>query len=245
MDRTITRYFLRADTPGYTVTHFDVAGFYNNQYRSTNPNVVSRLRNTIIKGIDAEKLLPKFILVIPDDDLIKVVDQGFGFSDSMGRIIHHIMLEHNRIIAAHKENLPRKSRKVGYPQIVWIEAPLRVNFSNNSARVKFNTALESMAKHHENVHTLKLKKGWDDQDNSLYVYDAQHFTTLGLVNYWAAVDKTAKYVDTILLKKMSVKQQQPKDRFHWFQRDEPEQERRQLPETTTTSLKYSTLFNKN
>ena len=70
---------------------------------STNPSMISRIQNTLIKGITDDILLPKFILVLVNDDIIKLLDQSFGFSDSIGRILHYIMMEHNRIIAAHKE----------------------------------------------------------------------------------------------------------------------------------------------
>ena len=177
-----------------------------------------------------EKLFPKFILVILDDDLTKLVNLGFGFSDTMGRIIHKLIIEHERVIESHKENLPKRARKPTYPQIIWIQAPLHINFPNIAARVKYNKALETIVKHHDNVHTLQLHKGWDNKEHSLYDYETRRFTSLGLATYWNAVDKTAKYIDTIFLKKQQFKKTALKDRFHWDNRNNSQEDvQRVLP----------------
>ena len=166
-------------------------------------------------------------MVIPDDDLLNCITaKGKGYSEAIGEIIHKIMSEHNKYIDIQKDYLPSKCKPHLYPQIYWIQPPLHVNFANNAVRPKFGKALENVVKHNENTHVLQLLKGWDSDDTNLYVYHNRRFTTSGFTSYWNAVDKTARYIDTIHMKKL----QKPKhsDRYHW-QQPQNQPERRKLP----------------
>ena len=171
MSRSIEKYFIRAEIPGYMVTHADVTAHYNNKFTSINPNMLSRLRNTLVKAMNEDPLLPKFIVIVVDDDLNKLIDvedDETDFSESITKMINYVMIKHNRELMSHKENLPKKSKKIGYPQLIWIAPPLHVNFPNNALRAKFNKILETTARNHDNVHCLHLGKGWDDEERNLY-----------------------------------------------------------------------------
>ena len=74
-----------------------------------------------------------------------------------------------------------------------------------------------MAKYHENITVLKLKKGWNPDDSTLYVREARCYTYEGLSTYWQAVDKTVKFCDTILLKKFEKSRNMEK--FHWSSKE--------------------------
>ena len=197
--------------------NYDVYGFCSNKFLSTNPSLISRLRNALVKGIQEQVLLPKFVVVVVDDDIIKSLsgEQNRNLVDIYNRLINNIMLEHGRLLQVQKEFLPKKSKRSNQPSIIWVEPPLHVNFSNNSARAKFGSALQSSARHHDNVFALKLKKGWDPEENNLYIYENCRFTSEGLVAYWNAVDKTAKFFNTILIKKQQKKEATRQDKFHW------------------------------
>ena len=111
---------------------------------------------------------------------------------------------------------------------MWIKAPHHKNFANNLHRMKFNKALESMAKLHDNMFVLELVNEWDQYDTSLYITESRRYTATGLSTYWRAVDKTVKYADTILLKKIKQKSENrcnnnrgnSLDRYHWHRRFE-------------------------
>ena len=66
------------DFNSYVEAHFDTKGFFNNFISSDNPSVISRMGNLVINAItnkDAnKKQLPllKLIVVVPDDDVIKI-----------------------------------------------------------------------------------------------------------------------------------------------------------------------------
>ena len=139
---------------------FDVTGLYNNKFKSINPNIISRLRNTLVKGMENQILLSKFIVIVTDDDLINAIKfRGSGFTEAIGKMIFGVMQEHDRAISLHKSYLPSKSKRADFPKIYWIQVLLHVNFPNNAARIKYNTAMRTMASHFENVQTLEMKKG--------------------------------------------------------------------------------------
>ena len=126
-----------------------------------------------------------------------------GVSKSLGHLIDWVMREHEKILSAYKGKLPARAKKINYPQIIWIEAPLHVNMTSasNDLRNKFNKALEKMVQFHPNTTALQLEKVWDPQGKSFYSKSEQIFTSAGLSTYWNAVDKVIRFADTILFKK--------------------------------------------
>ena len=200
---------------GYVKSHFDVTGFCSNNM-SDNPSLVGRMGNLLNTAVNSmgKKIFPfpKLIIVVPDDDFIKnLQEKGVesGSSVSYGRLINYVMTEHERGISSFKENLPAKSKRDGYPHILWILAPNHTNFRNNVDRDRFNRCVEDQCKFHTNVSCLELKKVWDPQDENLFFND--RFTADGLRCYWTAVDRTIRYCDTVSLKKKFAKiKQQPK-----------------------------------
>ena len=94
-------------------------------------------------------------------------------------------------------------KRIGQPQVVWIELPYHDNFNNNCLRECFNKALNDTAKLHEGVAVFQLKKVWDPVDTNLYLRDADRFTALGLRSYWEAVDKTVRFCDTTIMRRIA------------------------------------------
>ena len=213
----------------------------NNRVNSLDTNTVSRYRNQLIGALLDKKVLPKIVVIIPDDDIINFIEDSFDAKlppKEMGHVLNWLMNEYDKLISIHKENLPAKAKRAGYPQILWIEPPLHDNFLNNRERESFNSTLSTVAQFHPDTWVLKLKKIWDPNDNSLYMKEEQRFTAAGLKSYWDAVDKTVRYADTILLKKPEKhKQQNAKpvyagyaqqntnecrnDKYHWSRKHPP------------------------
>ena len=165
---------------------------------------------------------PKMIVVVTDDDVINCLKNiSTDLPKAFNRLVNHVMLEHERSISSFKEHLMPKSKKDGYPHILWILAPMHQNFLNNSERFKYNKAIESMCKLHSNVSCLELKKIWDPKDDGLYVSDQKRFTTEGFKKYWEAIDRTIRYCDSVILKKRDQKKLKFKpnhdqnDQYRW------------------------------
>ena len=211
--RSFQQYFQQRksiDYNGYIKSHFDTCGFFNN-FTSENPSIIARFASTLSVGIQSKtdrKILPlpKIVVVVPEDDLLKtlgedVLAENSELTTAFCKLLNFIMTEFDRCVSTFKENLPAKSvRFSGYPHFLWIQPPSHINFKNNSNHFKFSKALEDVVKLHTNVHTLQLKKVWDPNDPNLYL-ESGRFTTEGFKAYWEAVDKTARYFDSVVLKK--------------------------------------------
>ena len=211
--------------------HFEVGSFMNNKDLSYNNNVVSRFRNNFVGAITNQKVFPKIVVIVPDNDIIKYFwykneeDVLAGYT----RIIKWLMCQYDRMVATQKEFLPIKCKNNFQPQFVWIQPPLHdyIRMKENMLRKLFSKALNSVASLHNHTTCCELKKVWDPQDRSLYNRDERCFTSDGLIAYWQAVDKTVKYFDTLLLKKKLKKlngNMQPNkdsarndqfERYHW------------------------------
>ena len=167
-------------------------------------------------------MLPKYLVIVLDNDLIKYLNfYDFGVSEALGKLISYLMTEIDRMISSQRDYLPKKCKRYNMPAIIWIEASLHHNFNNNNVTEKFNASLHKMVNFHSNTYILQLKKGWDGLDRCLYLAESRRFTNEGLTMYWNAVDKTVKYVDMILIKKIHKKEKQQQsvtyqyERYHW------------------------------
>ena len=191
------------DYQGYAKEHFETRGFANSKYISTDQNMLSRLRNLMVKAISDQILFPKYIVIVLDDDLIKFLNhEGYGITKSLGWLINNLMIEYDRLIETQKEYLSYKSKKSSHPILIWIEAPLHNEFDNNSEHLKFNKCLQEKSLFRRNMVSLHLKKVWDPSNKNYYLGHSQRFTTAGMDAYWTAIDRTIKYSDTILYKKV-------------------------------------------
>ena len=74
----------------YIFENFEVSSFYNNDYSSLNDNILSRLCNALVTAITEHVILPKYIVVVTEDDLINkyFAREIYGVSHSMGKMIH-------------------------------------------------------------------------------------------------------------------------------------------------------------
>ena len=120
------------------------------------------------------------------------------------------MRKFHKAVEIQRDFLQAKSKKSAYPTFVWIEAPSHMNFppDNQAMRKLYNSAVNAVAQRYEDTYSLQLKKVWDPHASSLFMAEDLRYTAEGLRTYWEAVDKTVRYVDTLLLKK-PVKKQNP------------------------------------
>ena len=120
----------------------------------------------------------------------------------MGRVINEIMSDHRKLLQRQKEYLLHKSKKYMFPQIIWIEAPYHDNFDNNALRKIYNKCLDKVASFNTDVTILDLRKIWESDNSRLFIEENSRFTSEGFATYWAAVDCTLKFMDTILIDKI-------------------------------------------
>ena len=216
--------------------HFKISGFNNDKEASLDSNVVSHFKNNFVGVVSAQAVLPKFIIIAPDNDILKYFwyKELADVQGSYVRILKWLMSQYDRMVASHKEYLPAKAKRANEPIFIWIEPHIHesIRTKENELRVRFGHALNSVASLHQNIHSVKLKM-WDPSEKSLYNKECR-FTAAGMSLYWQAVDKSVRYVNTLLLKKKANmaqnKEKTPQgadtsnykarrsndfDRFHW------------------------------
>ena len=198
MSRTFHTHFRKAEhRDWFTKDNYDYIPFCNSRYASSNANMLARLQNTFISAFNQTKksVLPRYILVILDDDLITFLDfkSSDGAATLLGSWVEWLVKEFNAAINARLEKLKNKYKK-GTIFMYWLTAPTHKNISKgrNSLRMKFNLSLESVVKTQQsNMRVIRLKEHWDTQDSTLVVND--RMTETGLSAYWRAIDATFKY----------------------------------------------------
>ena len=141
-------------------------------------------------------LLPKYVLVVLDDDLITYMNyKGTGVAVLLGEWVTWLVKTFQELIEKRKEQLPNKSKKENMPCMYWCAAPTHVNFSSerNTLRKKYNQCVETVMKldASKNMRLIRLKDRWNSMDSSLVVRDKM--TDHGLNIYWEAIDASFKF----------------------------------------------------
>ena len=167
------------------------------RWSSNNENMLSRLRSSLATGIAQQKsgLLPKYIVVVLDDDLITFLDfKEEGVATLLGTWIKWLAKEFTSLIQERKDQVPKKSKGDGQPLFYWMAAPTHTCFSREryALHVKFNLSLDSVIRANpSNMRVIKMKEGWNPKDSFLVVND--RMTDAGLSAYWDAVDASLKF----------------------------------------------------
>ena len=186
---------------------------------SVDKNLLSRIRNAFVSAMKDKVLLPKLVVIVLDEDLLTyAITENINIQEDVyQKLVYWLMKQIDTAIDIQKDYLPAKSKKFDYPHIVWIQPTVHKNFNNNELRIKFGKAMVSAGRVFDNMSVLQLKKIWDPEDSNLYVKEAARYTTAGLKNYWEAIDRTIKYVDTILLKnpKPADRPRKPAKQYKW------------------------------
>ena len=179
----------------YMRINYEVNSYYNDELSNTR-NIMARVRNALIFAMNKEWFLPKLIVVVLEEDIIKYVTKN-SYTDekSMSMCITHIVNDFRKAIASFKDVLPSKSKRHNWPHVLWILPVQHVLFKNFVVRQRFSRQFEKIVAMQHNMSALKLRQVWDEHDTSLYLPDYNRFTSLGYKTYWAAVDCTVKYCD--------------------------------------------------
>ena len=122
----------------YIADNFDVKILAGDEL-NFNRSVLGRLRNSIVSALNSNWLLPKYILLVIENDITRCINFNKpGISTIYGRVIQWLADEIHCLIHERKAFLPNRSTKKLYPQIFWINLPYNQNFEKGHFRTKFN-----------------------------------------------------------------------------------------------------------
>ena len=185
---TVRPYYLKCAEKMFTKESFEVMTFCKSRHDSNDTNMLSRLCSTLALAINERIKLPKFIVVILDDDLLNYL--GYldnGVAKMIGEWIEWIAEKFTELIKLRIENLPPKAVKAGYPQKYWVAPPHHCNFSNNQARTKLINCMEVTFKLYPNIRLIRMKEVWDYENRDMIDRNGR-FTPYGYSKYWLSVD---------------------------------------------------------
>ena len=177
--------------------NYEYMAHCSSRWSSTNENMLSRIRNSLVSGLNQQKtgLLPKYIIVVLDDDLITFLNfKEEGMATLLGTWIDWLVKEFNTLIESRKKQIPKKSYNDDLPFFYWVAAPTHSCFSKerNNLRIKFNLSLDSVIRaHQENMRIIRIKDLWNTSDSLLVIND--RMTTMGLSAYWNAIDASFQF----------------------------------------------------
>ena len=172
----------------YLRQHFNMITFCTG---STNAslrgcNVIGHVHNNYIQAINDHVLLPKYLIICVEDDILKAVNHYKSGSDlAYAPLVKWLSMEIHRCTTAYKEKLPTKARKFKYPQILWPLLVFHDDFSDNYYRDKFNGCILSAILRHRNMYSLRVLT-WDNSDRNLVSNGSM--TSKGTHCYWEALN---------------------------------------------------------
>ena len=164
--------YLLNSSEGYISQHYDTTVICSGSISKDlmNSNLIGRLYNNFVATVHEQVLLPKAVIIILEEDLLKSANHfKKGLSNFMHPCMDWIVSNLFRITTAYKEKLPSKSRRFKYPQFFWVPAVLHDDFnSGNRYREKFNDVLEEAVEKTRGVQ-LRLPT-WNRHDLSLTAF---------------------------------------------------------------------------
>ena len=192
-------------SPFYSFSTFEVTESLSSKYKSSNPSVMGRIVNNVVYGLNKHKKLPKIIVLVPDDDLVRGIHCTDVMLIQISMITEWVVGEIVKAIEMYKEVLPLKCKRPNFPYVLWIAPPTHCYFgdSDNKRREVQTECLERIAKIHENFSVLKVIKYWDHNDSNAFIYDSYRFKAEGLKKYWLGVDAAIRFCNVVILPKLT------------------------------------------
>ena len=208
---TVLKDFFRQKTDdnefvSYLSNNYDI-DVYSNDDEGLSKLVLSRLRNTVARGLNDNKLLPKFILLVVEADIIRAVKQEDDVIETYRGCIDWLMKEVHDLIMERKSVLPVRAKRYLYPQIFWIGLPLHKLFkeSDNNQRSKFNLCLMQATNAYNEMKCIKMRKKWTFEDENLFDDVKSKYTTTGMATYWGSIDEAVQFWENRRKKKIFTK----------------------------------------
>ena len=113
-------------------TNFDIEVFASSSSTKTKV-AIGGIRNLLVKALKENNKFPKYIIIVPEVDIIDEVDfdQKIGISEVYGHTLKWLADEIHAIITQQKDDLPICAKKYLYPQGFEVELPQHKGFHNS------------------------------------------------------------------------------------------------------------------
>ena len=208
----------------YTFINFEVRDFLSSNYSSHNRSPTGCFLNNLIRALNEHNTLPKLIVMIMDDNLIRDIQEQF--SQKVKYLPAWLLHECNKAIEIYKDYLPVKAKNEWVPHLLWMAPSQHKNFTNNHKRAITSEFLVEEVKFYKNMSALHMVKIWEEDNSNLYLTNCHRFTSEGLIKYWLSIDSAIRYWNVAIypkLGKIKLKSSRRRsfkctDRFHWHKK---------------------------
>ena len=218
--------------PLYIQEFFNVKKFENTRASGTK-SATGRMINSLIDAVNTEKILPKYLLIIPDKDITNDFSDVFldGMGPALQDLVSWFVCQIDMIIRRRRATLLEKKPRVLYgyaTKIIYVRMLRRYgSFHANSKingicdlRVKFNDALNNaVAKTEQYILTVNSCNSFDHFDRHGML------STKGKSSFWYEVDDLIKRFGINKVKLLP----NPKNHSFSHHRSNTQQGRRKLP----------------
>ena len=185
----------RKDDP-YLYQFFNVMIFYQKSNGKAN-SALMNIYNSLVEGLNKYARLPRFIIVIPDRDLIIQANHfSFGMNIIIEQQIKWLMKKFERAFQMRRVDLKDKCLgSVGHePRIIWvkmIQRPLikghQYKYYNNivNLRRKFNRTIDEYTAVTRNTHVIDTSDAFDEYVHYDHLGNLAHE---GKSQFWRLID---------------------------------------------------------
>ena len=180
----------------YMKRNYNIKPYMDNNL-SVVKSPVTRIRNKLVDAIHENGLFPKLILILIDTDLTCDIDSHISFT--FGSDMNWLLTEIDKLLEIHKDRLPCKGRKPGYPTFVWMSPPQHKTFNDNDIRAKIDKVLRNSINARKNHTMMRMKKYWDYND--LALVKGKGFSSYGWDTFWMSIDSAVQFWDRHLAPK--------------------------------------------
>ena len=237
-------YFYNSAETLYTNETFEVTGFLTKSYGNADRSPLSRLMNSLTYAMQEKLCLPKIIMFIFEDDIIRHrvlrTDDQEGITEMYTRVLKWLTSNVSRAIEAFKEYLPERCKRTNIPRVVFMAPAINVSFTNNGLRKKFARSLNVATKLHENMSCLELRQGWDQEDQGVFLNEGniKRWTSDGYKKYWMAIDKCVSFCNSSMEKRARPKLAQTNFNRPYNRRFPPQREEEIESYSTRPDLRW-------
>ena len=144
----------------YMRQNFEVWPFCSSRFSDCNPNMLSRITNSMISALNNKVYLPVYLIIVLEDDLITFLDYcKFGVSGLFGMWLEYIAANIVQFLDTRCQQLPVSAIPRELTQIYWVEPINHNNFSteNRQMREKMCLCVESVTQLYDNMRALKIR----------------------------------------------------------------------------------------
>ena len=137
-DRSYDHYYKRIgldreSNKTFAFTNFEMRDFFSSEYKSHNRSAVGRILNNLINALNEHNTLPKLIVMVIDNDMVKHINESGTFM-KIRDIVKWLPRESCRAVLSYKEYLPVKAKCNLVPQFLWMCPPTHRYFNDNRQR---------------------------------------------------------------------------------------------------------------